>query len=63
MQTPNQFFPKQLNVEQIFGEFTVTVINERNLSHVIERKIKVVSGEANEIREIFVLQAKGWPAK
>lgn len=62
-QTQNQFFPKQLNVDTTFGEYTVTVLTEQNLSHTIERTVKVTSPDSNETHHIVTLQAKVWPIK
>lgn len=62
-ESPIQFISKKLNVEQAFGDFTVIVTSETERAHLIEKCVKLTSSEANEIREILVLQAKTWTAK
>lgn len=56
-------FPKQLNTEQTFGEYTVTVLSEMQRSCTIERSVRVTASEMNSTRTITILQPKQWPMK
>lgn len=59
-QTQNTFYPKNLNVEQIIGEFSVTVTSERTYSHAIERCVRITMCEINSTREFSIVHVKTW---
>lgn len=56
-------FPKQLNIDQTFGDYTITILSEKQRLHMIERSVRVTSSEVNSTRTITILQAKQWQNK
>lgn len=60
---PILLFPKQLNIAQVFGDYSVTVLSEQHRLYVIERNVRIASSDANMNRTITILQAKQWPTK
>lgn len=67
LSTPDEgailWLPKQLNIAQNFGDYSVTVLTEQHRLYIIERSIQITSSESNSTRTITVLQPKQWTTK
>lgn len=56
-------YPKQLNTDQTFGDFTVNNLTMKHQLYVVEREVRVTSSEANLSRTVVILQPKQWSTK
>lgn len=57
------FFPKAINTEETYDDFSVTVVKQFDLSHCIERNVKVTMHGSDIILDVSILQNKAWPKK
>lgn len=57
------FFPQELGKETSYGDFSVTTQKQFDLSHCIERIVKVTMLGADAILYLSIVQIKSWPKK
>lgn len=57
------FFPQSINIEVHYDDFSVTVLKQFDLSHCIERSLKVTMHGSDAILDISIIQVKAWPKK
>lgn len=57
------FFPQTMNAEETYDDFAVTVVKQFDLSHCIERNVKVTMHGSDIILDVTILQNKAWPKK
>lgn len=57
------FFPTELNKEQHFDDYSVTVSKQFDLSHCIERSVRVTMHGSDALLDITIVQIKAWPKK
>lgn len=57
------FFPQAINAEETYDDFAVTVVKQFDLSHCIERNVKVTMHGSDIILDVSILQTKAWPKK
>lgn len=57
------FFPQAINAEETYDDFAVTVVKQFDLSHCIERNVKVTMHGSDIILDVTILQIKAWPKK
>lgn len=54
------FFPQELNKETNYGDFSVTVLQQFDLSHCTERSVIVSMHGADTTLNIAIVQIKVW---
>lgn len=54
------FWPQEINGESMFGDFSVTLLQQFDLSHSIERSLKVVLHGSDAILNLTIVQIKLW---
>ncbi len=57
------FFPQTINTEDTYDDFAVTVVKQFDLSHCIERNVKVTMHGSDIILDVTILQNKAWSKK
>lgn len=57
------FFPQELNTEVNYGDISATVQRVFDLSHCVERSVRVTMHGSDVILNISILQIKAWPKK
>ncbi|XP_037046080.1 tyrosine-protein phosphatase non-receptor type 23 isoform X2 [Bradysia coprophila] len=55
------FFPQTNDAEDTYDDFSVTVVKQFDLSHCIERNVKVTMHGSDIILDVTILQNKSWP--
>uniref|UniRef100_A0A0P6K0P7 Putative tyrosine-protein phosphatase non-receptor type 23 n=1 Tax=Aedes aegypti TaxID=7159 RepID=A0A0P6K0P7_AEDAE len=65
LHTPNEildtFWPTEINQELSYGDFSVTLIKQFDLTHCIERSLRVTMHGSDIIHSVTLLQNKLWP--
>lgn len=57
------FFPQDINNEEQYDDYSVTVLKQFDLSHCIERSVKVTMHGSDATLDIAIVQVKSWPKK
>lgn len=64
LHTPNEildtFWPKELNKEMNFDDFSVTLVKQFDLSHCTELNLKLTMNGADAILDLSLIQIKAW---
>nr|XP_029731324.1 LOW QUALITY PROTEIN: tyrosine-protein phosphatase non-receptor type 23 [Aedes albopictus] len=55
------FWPTEINQELIYGDFSVTLVKQFDLTHCIERSLRVIMHGSDVIHSVTLLQNKLWP--
>lgn len=57
------FFPTELNKEQNYDDYSVTASKQFDLSHCIERSVRVTMHGSDALLDITIVKIKAWPKK
>nr|XP_029721704.1 tyrosine-protein phosphatase non-receptor type 23-like [Aedes albopictus] len=55
------FWPTEINQELSYGDFSVTLVKQFDLTHCIERSLRVTMHGSDVIHSVTLLQNKLWP--
>jgi tyrosine-protein phosphatase non-receptor type 23 len=54
------FWPQELNKEATFGDFSITLLKQFDLSHCVERSLKITMHGSDAVLVTSLLQIKAW---
>lgn len=54
------FWPQELNKECIYGDYSITLLQQFDLSHCVERSVKLQMHGSDAIANVSILQTKTW---
>lgn len=63
LQLLDPFWPQHINDEKSYGEVTVTLLKQFELSHCYEKQLKVTKHGSDTIMDVSLIQIKNWKKK
>lgn len=63
LQLLDPFWPQNVNEERTFGEITVSLVKQFELSHCHEKQLKLTRHACDTVVQVSLLQIKNWKKK